>query len=102
MGWTYLASLDEESRAAVAPWLLPMVYLNLRLWKYESPIDPDQTEALEGHGAPDARVLHAALVDALRTLIVPGLRELRIDTGRVEAWLDRGAPTDTPPTDLVP
>ena len=43
-------------------------------------------------------VLYAALVDALHTLIVPGLRELGMATGPIEAWLDSGASTDEPPT----
>lgn len=101
MGWTYLASLDERARAEIAPWLLPMAYLNLRLWKQESPIDPKHADVLAAHGAPRSEVLHEALVDALRTLIVPGLRELAIDTSAVERWLDAGASTDRAPSDLV-
>jgi hypothetical protein len=49
------------------------------------------------HGAPPANVTDAALVDALRTLIVPGLEELRIPTSALRAWLDDGAPTDRLP-----
>jgi hypothetical protein len=42
-------------------------------------------------------VTHAALVDALRTLIVPGLKELRKPTDALERWLDEGARTDRAP-----
>lgn len=101
MGWTYLASVDARTRTEVGPWLLPMAYLNLQIWKKESPIDPTHTDALSAHGAPPASELHDALVDALRSLIVPGLKELRLPTDAIEKWLDAGACTDRPPTDLV-
>jgi hypothetical protein len=101
MGWTYLASVDDRTRAEVGRWLLPMAYLNLRIWKKESPYDPKHSEALTRHGAPPGSVLHAALVDALRSLIVPGLKELRMPTDAIERWLDAGASTDRPPIDLV-
>ncbi|MBS2012611.1 MAG: hypothetical protein JST00_06990 [Deltaproteobacteria bacterium] len=101
MGWTHLASLDERTRAQVGRWMLPMAFLNLRLWKTENPYDPRHTDALTKHGAPPASVLHAALVDALDSLIVPGLRQLDIATDGLEAWLAAGADTDHAPTELV-
>ncbi len=101
IGWAYLASVDRRTRDEVGPWLLPMAFLNLRIWQDESPIDPSHADALSAHGAPPGHVIHATLVDALRSLIVPGLRELSVDTGAIEAWMDRGAPTDRVPEDLV-
>lgn len=101
MGWTFLASLDAGTRARVGRWMLPMAFLNLRLWKAESPYDARHTDALTRHGAPPAAVLHAALVDALASLIVPGLRQLDIATDALEAWLAAGADTERPPTELV-
>jgi hypothetical protein len=98
MGWTYLASVDDRTRAEVSRWLLPMTYLNLRIWKRESPVDPTDGDTLAAHGAPPAPVLHAALVDAIHTLIVPGFRQLGMATGGIEAWLDAGASTDEAPT----
>lgn len=101
IGWAHLASLDRQSRAAVTPWLLPMAYLNLRIWRDESPPDPRHTDALTAHGAPPGEVIHQALVDALRTLILPGLKELGIDTGRLDAWIDTGAQTERPPVEFA-
>ena len=49
-----------------------MAYLNLRVWKKESPLDPEHLPELSAHGAPPGEVIHEALVDALTTLIVPG------------------------------
>ena len=47
-------------------------------------------------------VTPVALVDALRTLIVPGLRDLRMRTDAIERWLDDGAPTDRAPKGYRP
>jgi hypothetical protein len=46
-------------------------------------------------------VLHAALVDALRSLIVPGLQALGMDTKPLVAWLDAGADTSKPPREFA-
>ena len=100
IGWAHLASLPESARAEVARWLLPMAYLNLRTWREHSPDDPRHRDAWTLHGAPPADVTHAALVDALKTLIVPGLEELRMPTDALRAWLDDGARTDRPPRTL--
>jgi len=97
IGWAHLAALPESTRAVVARWLLPMAFLNLRTWREQSPDDPRHQATWSQHGAPPADVTHRALVDALRTLIVPGLKELRLSTDAVEAWLDDGAPTDRLP-----
>lgn len=101
IGWAHLASLDEGVRAEVARWMLPMAYLNLRLWKHESPYDPSHTEVLTKHGVPPARELHEALVGALRDLIVPGLDALAMDTTSLKAWLDAGAFTDRAPAEFT-
>ena len=101
IGWAHLASLDEAGRAEVGPWMLPMAYLNLRIWKQESPHDPSHTDVLTMHGVPPASVLHEALVGALRDLIVPGLDALAIDTKALKAWLDAGAFTDRAPTEFA-
>ena len=99
IGWAHLASLPQSTRHEVARWFLPMAFLNLRTWREHSPDDPRHRDAWTLHGAPATDVTHAALVDALRTLVVPGLRELGMRTESIEAWLERGAPTDRPPTE---
>jgi len=101
IGWAHLASLDAGARAAVGPWLLPLAYLNLRAWNGETPDDPEQTPALGEHGAPPAASIRRALLDALESLIVPGLAELGLPTGPLRAWLAAGAFTDRPPRELV-
>lgn len=101
IGWAYLASTSAETRQRVGHWILPMAYLNLRLWKEESPTDPDHLPELSAHGAPPGEVIHEALVDALQTLIVPGLQQLDVPTRALERWLAQGAFTDRAPTDLL-
>ena len=96
MGWTYLASLDRKERERVEPWLLPMAFTNLKLWRKETPPDAENA-ALAAHGAPPAAEIHRALVDALETLIVPGFAELGLRTEPLATWLRTGAPTDQPP-----
>lgn len=101
IGWAYLASTSAETRRQVGAWMLPMAYLNLRLWKEESPIDPEQPAELAAHGAPPGELIHEALVDALKTLIVPGLRELEVPTAALERWIEAGAFTDRAPVELA-
>ncbi|HEU5077415.1 MAG TPA: hypothetical protein VFU02_24655, partial [Polyangiaceae bacterium] len=101
IGWAYLASLDAQTRACVSSWLLPMAFLNLREWRRESPEDPQHSPALTRHGAPPASVIHAALVDALESLIVPGLAELGMSTAALETWLAQGADTERAPIELM-
>jgi hypothetical protein len=101
IGWAHLAAASEATRAEVARWLLPMSYLNLRIWKSETPEDPEHSEALTHHGAPPSRVLHEALAESMNALVVPGLEQLGIHTAPLRAWLDAGAFTDRPPTELA-
>lgn len=101
IGWAYLASLDEHHRAGLSTWLLPMAFLNLREWRRESPADPRHSPALSWHGAPPASVIHRALVDALESLIVPGLIELGMATTALETWLADGASTERAPSELM-
>jgi hypothetical protein len=101
IGWAHLAALEPRTRAEVARWLLPMAYLNLRVWREETPVDPAYEEAFSDHGAPPAASVHDAFIDALRTLIVPGLARLGMRTGPLEAWLEAGAFTHRPPTEFL-
>lgn len=101
IGWAELAAEDTRMREQVGRWLLPMAYLNLRLWRRETPNDPEHHAALALHGAPPASVIHAGLVDALASLIIPGLKELAIDTRALEAWLANGADTERAPVELL-
>lgn len=101
IGWAELAAEEPRMREQVGRWLLPMAFLNLRLWRKETPYDPEYDAVLALHGAPAASAIHAGLVDALASLIIPGLKELGIDTRALEAWLAAGADTERPPVELL-
>jgi hypothetical protein len=97
IGWAHLSSCDERTRAAVAPWLHAMAFTNLKEWRNETPYDGSHTEAMTKQGVPPAKVVHEALVDALRTLIIPGFEQLQMDVSAMKKWVDSGASTDKVP-----
>lgn len=101
VGWAYLATLSANERAEASPYLLPMAYLNLQIWRAESPLDPNHTPEMTAHGIAPAEAIYPELRSALEDLIVPGLCELGMNTVPISAWLERGAPTDAPPLDLA-
>jgi hypothetical protein len=101
IGWAELAAEEPRMREQVGRWLLPMAYLNLQLWRKETPHDPEHHPVLTLHGAPPASVIHAALVGALTSLIIPGLKQLAIDTRALESWVSAGADTERPPLELL-
>lgn len=101
IGWAHLASVDPGTRKEVARWLLPMAFLNLRVWRQYTPLDAPESDALSAHGSPPGRVIDAALVGALTDLIVPGLRELGMPTAPLDAWIESGAGTEEPPIELL-
>jgi hypothetical protein len=98
IGWAHLAACDERTRAEVAPWLHAMAFTNLKEWRRETPYDHAHTEAMTKQGVPPASIVHEALVDALRSLIVPGFEQLGIEVPALKKWLDEGASTDKIPT----
>lgn len=97
IGWAHLASCDARTRAAVAPWLHAMAFTNLKEWRRETPIDPSYSEAMTKQGVPRAETIHEALVDALRTLIIPGFEQLQMDVSALKKWVAEGASTDSIP-----
>lgn len=97
IGWAHLAACDSRTRAAVTPWLHAMAFTNLKEWRRETPHDPSHTEAMTKQGVPPAAIVHEALVDALRTLIVPGFVALGMNVDALAKWLDAGASTDATP-----
>ena len=85
IGWALLASLDTNARAAVAPWVKPMLAANLARWRERPPEDAGST--LAAHGCLSAADVDAAALAAIRDLILPGFESLHIDTTEARAWL---------------
>jgi hypothetical protein len=101
IGWAHLAQMSPADRKEVERWILPLAFLNLREWQRETPYDPTHDPIFSDHGEPPTKVLHEAMMDALRTLIVPGLEALGMDTKPLVTWLDAGADTSRPPRELL-
>lgn len=74
-----------------------MAFTNLKEWRNETPYDRSHTEAMTRQGVPPAKVVHESLVDALRTLIIPGFEQLKIDVSALKKWALEGASTDAVP-----
>jgi hypothetical protein len=92
IGWAHLAELDAADRACIAPWLLPLVRANLKMWR-DTPRPYPVDRALHRHGAPPADAVEEALLGALRHLIIPGFDRFSLPTGALVEWLWRGAAT---------
>ncbi len=93
IGWAHLSSLDDVRRRAVAPWLLPMVRANLKMWR-DTPRPYSTDPTVHRHGAPPAYAVERALRGAIADLMIPGLERFGLPTEELRAWLARGAPTD--------
>jgi hypothetical protein len=92
LGWAHLGALDETRRNAVAPWLLPMVRANLKMWR-DTPRPYSADPVVHRHGAPPADAVENALRGAISDLMIPGLERFGLPTDSLRAWLAEGAPT---------
>lgn len=92
LGWAFLAGLDPGLRSQLGPWLPALARSNLRMWR-EAPRDHPETEPFTAQGAPSGSTIEAALLTALRDLVVPGLRAIGLPVAPLSAWLQQGAPT---------
>jgi hypothetical protein len=86
LGWGFLETVRRPLLRETAPWLLPIVRANVRIWR-ETRRPHEDTTLLAGHGAPSHEALDAAIVGAVKDLIVPGLARLGLPTGPITDWL---------------
>jgi hypothetical protein len=93
IGWAHLARLSEGERARVQPFLAQLLRANLRMWR-EAERPYGEQPAIAEHGGMNRALLEPALMQALSTLIVPGLQHVGFVTTDLERWLADGAPTD--------
>ncbi|MBI3072069.1 MAG: hypothetical protein HYY84_08095 [Deltaproteobacteria bacterium] len=92
LGWAFFATQSRAEQKAVEPWLLPLARVNLKMWR-ETPRDYPSDAKLVRQGALSLELLETALIEALKSLVVPGFREFGIDTSAIERWISTGAPT---------
>ena len=93
LGWAVLASLDASTRAAVAPWLPRLAAANLRAWRTAPRTLADGDPGLRAHGVLSAAEFEAALLGAVRDVVIPGVESVDLDAAPLRAWLSAGAPT---------
>ena len=98
IGWAFASTLEDETRAALQGWLLPLAIANLRMWQQLSlPDDPEG--ALVAHGVPSPGRVRQALCEAVESLVIPGFARNGFEVNGLRAWLARGAPTARAPSD---
>jgi hypothetical protein len=84
IGWGFLETVRPELRTKMVPWLLPIIRANFQIWR-----ERQQKDTLAAHGAPPMQLIDAALVAAVRDLIVPGLARLQLPVEPIQIWLGR-------------
>jgi hypothetical protein len=94
IGWAFLATVDAPLRREIESWLLPLAIGNLRQWRATVLAPAGMREAVGGHGVPPRTAIEAALLDAVATLMIPGLERFGFDVAVMKRWHARGAPTD--------
>jgi hypothetical protein len=94
IGWAFLATVDASLRREIESWLLPLAIGNLRQWRSTVLTPEGAPEAVRGHGVPQRAAIEAALLDAVATLMIPGLERFGFDVTVMKRWHERGAPTD--------
>ncbi|HEY8073180.1 MAG TPA: hypothetical protein VIF62_03705 [Labilithrix sp.] len=90
IGWALLASLDERTRAAVERWIPTLAVTNLRMWRTTP---RTYAEGLRAHGVLPADAVEAALLSALRDVVIPGIASVGMSASTLVSWLEAGAPT---------
>jgi hypothetical protein len=73
VGWAHLATLNEEQRAFLGPWLPALLRLARQSWCEGTEGDH---EALVPYGYFSLRLLRAAYEEAVQSLLVPGFSHL--------------------------
>jgi hypothetical protein len=92
IGWAHLASprVGAEGRAGVGAWLPAMLAANLRQWRNRPPLPARAT--LAAHGCLSWAEVDAAVLGAMRELILPGFEHVGVDVTGARAWFEAGAP----------
>ena len=90
IGWAFLAAAPAPLKRALAPWVVPLLQGNLRTWRRPGPPRPNAT--MSEHGALAEEEIDAAVIEAMRALIVPGLAQVGVDATAAQRWLANGCP----------
>jgi hypothetical protein len=86
IGWTYLATASSAIREQVGRVIVSLARANLAVWR-ETPRLYGASPALAAHGAPSHEAIEAALLDALKDIVVPGLETVGVASGALREWI---------------
>lgn len=85
LGWAYLASVSDDVKADLGPWLVPMLEANISRWEEPDPVLPG--EGVAGHGLLSQHASLRAVHEALTDVVLPGFAHLGVDVSGARAWL---------------
>lgn len=85
IGWAVLAARSAETRAAIAPWIVPLLEQSLGAWLVKSRGRVDADAA--ARGCPGMAAVAASLIGAARDLVLPGFARLRVDVSDAMRWV---------------
>lgn len=88
IGWAFVHSLPEHTRAGVQDWLLALTVCNLREWRS---IDLPAGDELAAHGIPPWQPTQDAITETLIGVVIPGFQHVGLDTRKLERWAAEGA-----------
>ena len=86
VGWAHVATLDAADRAAVVPWLAPVLEAQVGAW--ERRIGELPAAGFPGHGYPPRAALLDTVHAAVRELVLPGFVHVALDVAAARAWFD--------------
>ena len=92
IGWAHLGGLSPSEKQELAPYLLPLMRINMKTW-LETPRDYPTDDRLVAHGALSLGLLRTALLSCVRDVLIPGFSHVGLPTGDLQLWLEQGAPT---------
>jgi len=93
IGWGYLAA-TPVAREAVGKRLTRLAEANVHMWRTTPRTYPSRPDLVE-QGALSLEMIEAALLSALREVLLPGFEQLDFATGELRNWIDQGAPTES-------
>jgi hypothetical protein len=87
IGWGLLAAptVTNELRAALGAWLPTLCEMTLRLWRNRPALDT--LHDLRAYGCLPWNEVDDCIVEALRTMVLPGFVALGVDDAPAQRWL---------------
>jgi hypothetical protein len=93
VGWAHLATLTDDARAEVAPYLPRLLAAQVTAW--ERRLHELPAAGYPGHGYPPRATTLAALADGVTEVVLPGFAYVGLDPAPARAWFD-GRPSPPP------